>query len=90
MTTVIFAPEHPVTVVLTDKATGVEVDRSDTTAESYPGCLLRLGIMWNALSVSGGVRWVHPTTGQWYPKGLAFHIETTHPETGELVWVEAS
>lgn len=88
MGSAIFAPEHPCTVVLTDKATGQEIDRSETTAELLAGHITVIRITWNALAVSGGVRWWNPRTGQTYPRGITMHVETTHPETGEPVWVD--
>lgn len=77
--------EWPITVVLVNKATNAEVDRSTTTAGLLGGHMTTLGIMWNALSVSGGVSWRHPRTGETYPRGLAWHVELIHPETKELV-----
>lgn len=77
--------DTPVTVVFIDKETKAEVYRQDTTAEGIDGCVTVTSIMFNALSMSGGVLWRHPTTGQLYPRGIGWHIELIHPETGETV-----
>jgi hypothetical protein len=77
--------DHPCEVVLIDKETGTVAHREPTTAEVLDGCLTRIRITWNALAVTGGVRWFNPGTGRTYPRGLSFRIETTHPVTGEPV-----
>jgi hypothetical protein len=83
--TVFVTNETVLTVVLVDKATGDVLDRSETTAELLSAHLTVLGITWNAESVSGGVKWWNPRTGELYPRGLAWHVEFTHPDTGEVV-----
>lgn len=87
-TRVVVPPDHPVTFLLTDKATGLVVDVSETTAELIGGHYTTLRIIWNALAVSGGSRWRHPTNGDYYPRGLSVRVEMVNPDTGETVGVE--
>lgn len=86
--TVTFPFDHPVTVTLIDKATGDVLDVSDTTAEALGAHYTLTCIMWNALAISGGVRWRHPSTGDLYPRGISFSVTAVHPETGELVGID--
>lgn len=83
--TVFFPLDHPVRIVLIDKATGDAAHTEDVTAEFLSATLLRLRITWNALGVIGGTRWRNPGTGDLYPAGLTVRVFTTHPETGDVV-----
>ena len=79
--------DYPVRVSLIDKATGRIVDESETTAELLGAHFTTLSIMFNALTMSGGVLWRHPQTGERYPSGLTFKTEIEHPDTHETVEV---
>jgi hypothetical protein len=88
MTTLNFAPDHPVTIRLKDKSSGRVVHEETTPAELLGGLLLRVRITWNALAVSGGSRWVHPATHEHFARGLTVDAVTTRPDTGEEVEID--
>lgn len=79
----LFLPnEHPVSLVLRDKRDGREIERDDITVADLEGALFLLRYMWNGATVSGGVAWRHPGTGEAYPHGLTVEMHILHPETG--------
>lgn len=78
-------PDMPVTFLLRDKATKLEVYREETTADQINAVALRIRLTWNAEALSGGVLWRHPLLGITYPKGLAYVILFTHPLTGKVM-----
>ena len=76
---------YPITIVVTEKKTKRVIDRIETKAYVLDGAITTMSIMYNALSVAGGVCWRHPGTGEHYPNGISYYFEFVHPETGEIV-----
>ena len=60
------------------------LDRSTTTADLLDAHLTVQSIVWNAASMSGGVRWAHPVTGEPIAKPK-FHYYLANPERDALV-----
>lgn len=87
---VFFPNDHLFAVKLIDKETGAIAHEEEMRAEFLHGAVLRIRITWNALAVSGGSRWVRPSDGRTFPRGLTWDISTLHPDTGELVSVDAA
>lgn len=55
--------DTPLNVYVSDGDGGPVVYERQTTADLLDGCMTVLSITLNRLSVSGGVDWRHPTTG---------------------------
>lgn len=88
MSTLVVDIDTRVIVTLIDKTNGSPVYTEETSAELLGGCLTRLRITWNALAYSGGSRWVHPTTGHHYQRGLSIRAYITHPENDEQLEID--
>lgn len=90
---VTIAPDYPMVLILMERGTDRELARRDVIAEEVAtpylvdcACLM-WRIMYNRLSVSGGVDWWDPATG--LPiNGISARVELKHPETGEIVQVD--
>lgn len=92
-TSVVIGPDYPMTLILQERGTGRELARREVTAEEVAtphlvdqACLV-WRIMYNRLSVSGGVSWWDPATGKSI-NGISARVELKHPDTGEIVQVD--
>lgn len=66
---------------LTSKDTGRVLERKETPALEFVSTMEFLwGFMYNGLTMSGGVLWRDPMTGELFPKGLSYKLDTKTPE----------
>lgn len=86
-------PEYPVTIILMERDSDRELARREATAADVAtpylidqACTL-WRIMYNRLSVSGGVSWWDPATGKSI-NGISARVELKHPDTGEIVQID--
>lgn len=81
MADIFFPNDHVVNVKLIDKYSGRVVDSTEVTVKNLEPHLFLLRYMWDGRTVSGGVEWRHPLTGELY-RTLTVICETTDPATG--------
>lgn len=55
------------------------VDEAEVPVRNVEGHKLVTSMMFNALTMSGGVLWRHPATGEQFPAGLTWDVTLVNP-----------